>query len=151
GPWLVPAYPVAVAPAHVSVDNAGCLQCDQLIADRWAHAYRYFIQPYSRYQRLWEAVGDSALPEPPSVEEDNIAGAAGADVVLSRTQPLSAPVVLRSSRLDVPDERDVPRPGPIWEVVVAQHTEQTLSEHNQSLARRLSYRGIAFTMVRRFQ
>lgn len=34
---------------------------------------------------------------------------------------------------------------------MAQHGEQKLSEHNQTLARRLNFRGIAFTLIHTFQ
>ncbi|MBE9113533.1 hypothetical protein IQ273_29585, partial [Nodosilinea sp. LEGE 07298] len=60
-------------------------------------------------------------------------------------------LVLSSSRLDAAGTPSNPAaPGRIWEVMVAQHLEQRLVERNQTLVRRLAYRQIAFTLLRRF-
>ena len=156
GPWLATAYPRSASPAYASPDNSGRLKYDHLLEDKWAHNYRYYIRPFGRYDLLWQSLRQSAslfpnteiellelaTPEPES---------AALDVVLDRTQPISRPVVLNSARLD---EAGVPgkpaRPGTIWEVIVAQHSEQALIERNQTLFRQLSYRQIAFTLLRRF-
>lgn len=75
----------------------------------------------------------------------------GLDVVLDRIYPVARPLVLSSRRLDeIPERVKVVAPGRIWEVIVARHPEQALIERNQTLARQLSFRQIAFTMMRRF-
>jgi hypothetical protein len=75
----------------------------------------------------------------------------GLDVVLDRIYPVARPLVLSSRRLDeIPERVKVVSPGRIWEVIIARHPEQALIERNQTLARQLSFRQIAFTMTRRF-
>src|SRR5262249_39838067 len=61
GPWLVTAYPRAGSPAYATPDSAGRLQYDQLLEDKWAHIYRYFIRPYGRYDLLWGSLRQSPL------------------------------------------------------------------------------------------
>ncbi|NER82569.1 MAG: hypothetical protein F6K42_24020 [Leptolyngbya sp. SIO1D8] len=75
----------------------------------------------------------------------------GLDVVLDRISPLAMPVILSSARLDPPSApgQSVP-PGRTWEVIIAQHPEQTLMERNQTLARQLQFRQVAFALLRRF-
>jgi hypothetical protein len=61
------------------------------------------------------------------------------------------PLVLNSARLDPPGQPGQPvAPGSTWEVIVAQHAEQSLVERNQTLARRLAFRQTAFSLLRRF-
>ncbi|HSM84465.1 MAG TPA: hypothetical protein VLS96_22450, partial [Nodosilinea sp.] len=59
GPWLVTAYPRISTPAYVSPDDSGRLKYDHLITDRWAHNYRYYIRPSSRYDLLWQSLLES--------------------------------------------------------------------------------------------
>ena len=157
GPWLATAYPRAGTPALVALDNAGRLRYDQLIPDRWGHILRYYLRPYDRYERLWVGVlgsetlfGEGQAPHTLTPTLPNPQDGA-LDVVIERTEPVAAPVVLRSARLDEPSEPGSPAPpGPTWEVIVAEHPEQRLSESNQTLARRLDFRHVAFTLLRRF-
>ncbi|MFN2226449.1 MAG: hypothetical protein ACK2UY_09085, partial [Anaerolineae bacterium] len=152
GPWLATAYPRAATPAQVAPDAAGRLTYDHLLQDRWAHNYRYYLRPYDRYRLLWlsllasEGAGLPALAE---AQPDPQAG--GLDVVLDRTQPVDRPLVLSSARLDPPSLPGQPvPPGSTWEVIVARHAEQALVERNQTLARQLAFRQVAFTLLRRF-
>jgi hypothetical protein len=88
---------------------------------------------------------EKLLDIPPNPE------AGGLDVVLDRTQPVDMPLVLSSSRLDAVSTPENPAPpGSIWEVVIAQHPETILIERNQTLARQLAFRQVAFTLLRRF-
>ena len=64
GPWLATAYPRTSSPAYVTPDSAGVLQYDYLLADRWAHTYRFYVQPYSRYDRLWRSLLQSRILYP---------------------------------------------------------------------------------------
>jgi hypothetical protein len=82
----------------------------------------------------------------------------GLDLVLHRTRPISPPTVLHTGRLDAlrastgngsAQVKSVP-PGEYWQVVVAKHPEQTLSEHNQTLTHRLGYRQVSWSLVRKF-
>jgi hypothetical protein len=82
----------------------------------------------------------------------------GLDLVLYRTRPIAEPTVLHTGRLDAiatasgdgtPKVQPAP-PGRYWQVIVAKHPEQTLSEHNQTLALRLGYRQVAWSLVRTF-
>ncbi len=159
GPWLATAYPQTGTPAYASPDSSGRLRYDHLIESRWAHSYRYYIRPYSRYELLWQGLLQSPVLFPdvrPDVEAvmaelvpDPQIG--GLDVVLDRTQPVDAPLILSSARLDAPSTPGAPaQPGSIWEVLLAQHPEQLLSERNQTLARQLDFRGVAVTLMRRF-
>lgn len=239
GPWLVTAYPRASTPAYATPDLSGRLRYDHLIESRWAHNYRYYIRPYSRYDLLWRSLLQSpslfprqrttaniATNTTPQVQDSTVTqlanfvisqqsidqlesklpanmvdalrslrnrvfagrqrflqavqGAIGAtntqtfesiitectekfmevlpnpqagglDVVLDRTRPVDKPLILNSARLD---EASIPGnpavPGTTWEVIIAQHTEQNLMERNQTLMRRLAFRQVAFTLMRRF-
>jgi hypothetical protein len=158
GPWLTTAYPRVTTPALVVPDESGRLTYDHLLQDKWAHNYRYYLRPYDRYRLLWKSLLTSALLFPegaPEIEELKEAlpdpEAGGLDVVLDRTQPVDMPLVLSSARLDPPSKPGQPAaPGSTWEVIVAQHSEQSLIERNQTLARQLSFRQTAFTLLRRF-
>ncbi|QXJ25680.1 hypothetical protein AGRA3207_007206 [Actinomadura graeca] len=158
GPWAATAYPRAGSPAPATPDAGGRLTYTQLLEDRWAHTLRYYFQPYGRYDLLWQSLRRSPTLFPgraaaeidvPAVKVDPAAG--GLDVVIERTQAVDAPLILGSRRLDEPaTPARPPAPGAIWEVIVAQHHEQTLAEHNQTLVRRLAFRQIAFSLLRRF-
>lgn len=159
GPWMATAYPRAGSPAYASPDESARVKYDHLLEDKWAHNYRYYIRPFGRYGLLWESLLKSpalfpgnpgpALKTLPDPAQDAVQGAL--DVVLHRTQPVAVPLVLGSRRLDEPSVPGNPAaPGTIWEVIVAQHSEQALMEHNQTLYRQLSFRQIAFTLLRRF-
>ncbi len=158
GPWLVTAYPRAGSPAYATPDEGGRLKYDHIYEDKWAHNYRYYIQPYGRYDRLWHSYRQSvaltdgqpyddaelqqALPEPEM---------GGLDVVIERTQPVDPPLILSSRRLDALAEPGVSvAPGSWWEVIIAQHPEQALMERNQTLARQIAFRQVAFTLLRRY-
>ena len=159
GPWLATAYPRVATPALVAPDDSGRLTYDHLLQDKWAHTYRYYIRPYDRYRLLWQSLLTSPVlfPKPEErvgaglaqAQPDPAAG--GLDVVLDRTQPVDMPLVLNSARLDPPSTPGQPAvPGTTWEVIVARHPEQALIERNQTLARQLSFRQVAFTLLRRF-
>lgn len=150
GPWLATAYPRAGSPAAVAPDAGGALTYMHLIEDAWAHNYRFSIQPYSRYELLWQALAaGGAVPAPVHQPPAPVEG--GLDVVLDRRHPVDRPLVLSSARLDQAGSPASPAaPGPIWEVIVAQHHEQQLAERNQTVERRLAHRGVAVTVLRRF-
>jgi len=158
GPWLATAYPRVATPALVAPDAGGRLTYDHLLQDKWAHDYRYYVRPYDRYRLLWLSLyqssnlfpgGALAVEELAEARPDPEAG--GVDVVLDRTQPVDMPLVLNSARLDPPGEPGQPvPPGTTWEVIVARHAEQSLVERNQTLARQLAFRQVAFTLLRRF-
>uniref|UniRef100_UPI0040562D9C hypothetical protein n=1 Tax=Candidatus Electrothrix sp. TaxID=2170559 RepID=UPI0040562D9C len=163
GPWLATAYPRSGTPAYVTPDAQGRLTYDHLIQDRWAHNYRYYIKPYGRYDLLWRSFEESSLlweeEERRKFREQRdkteTAGldynSAALDVVLDRTYPIDKPLVISSRRLDyTPKEQQAKQPGTTWEVIIAKHWEQSLIERNQTLMRQLSFRQIAFTLVRRF-
>ncbi len=236
GPWLATAYPRPSTPAYTTPEPSGRLKYDHLLEDRWAHNYRYYIQPFSRYDLLWqsfrqspqllpstsktsrrdfrrhiiteqslqtlqtEALNPALLDKVQALKDQVFANQiqfkealkktqlsqselqtytpliiehaekttalipdpnrGGLDMVIERTQPVDKPLILRSSRLDAPpppeqeaeDQQATgsPLPGPMWEVVVAQHREQALSERNQTLARQLAFRQVAFTLLRKF-
>ncbi|MFC0040467.1 hypothetical protein [Actinomadura rayongensis] len=158
GPWTATAYPRAGSPAQATPDADGRLTYTQLIEDRWAHTLRYYLQPYGRYDLLWQSLRRSPTLFPgraateadlPVVHVDPAAG--GLDVVLDRTQAVDAPLVLGSRRLDEPaTPARPPAPGAIWEVIVARHPEQSLAERNLTLLRRLAFRQVAVSLLRRF-
>jgi hypothetical protein len=156
GPWLATAYPRVATPALVAPDASGRLTYDHLLQDKWAHDYRYYVRPYDRYWLLWHSLAKSpALFAQDAVQELGRArpdpAAGGLDVVLDRTQPVDMPLVLNSARLDPPSTPGQPAaPGSTWEVIVARHPEQALIERNQTLARQLAFRQVAFTLLRRF-
>jgi hypothetical protein len=227
GPWLVTAYPRISTPSYASPDASGRLKYDHLLSDRWAHNYRYYIRPSSRYDLLWQSLLESPdlfprplgqAPQPRReldtfvlsarsltdldgklsstltdalhpLENQRYIGASrflaavatvvgslsdaqkttllaavetfsdvlpdpqagGLDVTIERSQPIDKPLILSSSRLDAASSPSNPAaPGRTWEVIVAQHWEQRLAERNQTLVRRLAYRQIAFTLLRRF-
>lgn len=150
--WVATAYPRAGSPAHAAPDAAGRLQYDHRIEDPWAHTYRYYVRPYGRYDLLWQGLRQSPLlfPETPRFEETTPeTSGGGLDVVLDRTRAVAKPIVLSSRRLDPPSTPASPAaPGATWEVIVAEHPEQTLVAHNQTLARQLAFRQISYTLLR---
>ncbi len=154
GPWLATAYPRAGSPAYATPDDAGRLTYDHLVEDRWAHAYRYYVRPFGRYDLLWQSFRMSpalgaGIPRLEEAGPDPDRG--GLDVVLDRTHPVAAPLVLGSRRLDPPADPTRPAaPGRSWEVLIAQHPEQQLAERNATLARQLGFQQVAFTLLRRF-
>jgi hypothetical protein len=154
GPWLATAYPRAGSPAYATPDAGGRLTYDHLVEDRYAHAFRYYVRPFGRYDLLWQSLRQSpALGEGRARLE--MAGPdpekGGLDVVLDRTQPVAMPLVLGSRRLDPPATPQHPAaPGSTWEVLVAQHPEQALAERNSTLARQLAFQQVVFTLLRRF-
>lgn len=177
--WLATAYPRVQTPALAAPDEHGRLTYHHLLQDRWAHNYRYYLRPYDRYAYLWRGLLQSPalFPRPGSaaaarrdlsvsarstattarktvasfaeIQPDPATG--GLDIVLERTYPVDMPLILSSERLDADfaPGKPVP-PGAIWEVIVAQHREQSLMERNQTVARRLGFRQVAFTLLRRF-
>jgi hypothetical protein len=172
GPWVGTAYLRAVSPIAVTPDQrTGVLDYYHPIEDPYAHAYRYYFRPIGRYDRLWESVAQAPSLVPAGAgASDAIAQRldglrkfetpqpGGLDLVLYRTRPIAAPTVLHTGRLDAlatssgngtPKVQPAP-PGRYWQLVVAKHPEQTLSEHNQTLAQRLGYRQIAWSLVRVF-
>ncbi|HEU5101147.1 MAG TPA: hypothetical protein VFU22_19120 [Roseiflexaceae bacterium] len=157
GPWLATAYPRAGTPAYAAPDASGRLKYDQLVEDKWAHIYRYYLRPYGRYDRLLQNLRSSPnlfadLAERALVRYEALPEVAkgGLDVVLEREERIAQPMVLRSGRLDELGRPDLPAPpGRTWEVLVAQHPEQALSERNQTVARQLGFRQVAFTLLRR--
>lgn len=159
GPWLATAYPRAGTPAYATPDDVGRLEYFHLLEDKYAHNYRYYVRPTNRYQQLWRNLYMSTLLWPPEDEVDRAAIVpvlpkledGGLDVVLDRTKPISMPTILRSDRLDRLSAPGQPAaPGKIWEVIIAQHREQALSERNQTVYRQLSFRHVAYTLLRRF-
>lgn len=158
GPWMATAYPHSTRPVYVSPDNNGRLKYDYLLEDKWAHTYRYYIRPFGRYELLWQSLLESRtlFPETPSQQKEAAfatadPASAALDVVLDREHPVAMPLVLSTNRLDEPaNPGSPPSPGKTWEVLVAQHPEQELMSRNQTLFRQLSFRGISFTLLRRF-
>ena len=74
GPWLATAYPRHTAsPAYVTPDSAGVLQYDYPLEDHWAHTYRFYIQPYSRYDLLWRSLLPSRILYPTERREPRAA------------------------------------------------------------------------------
>jgi hypothetical protein len=110
--------------------------------------------PYGRYDLLWQSLRQSTvlLPNTPRLAAalpDVDAG--GLDVVLDRTRAVAMPLVLSSRRLDAPSAPASPAPpGPTWEVILAEHPEQTLVDHNQTLARQLGFRQVSYALLRAF-
>ncbi|WNG48138.1 hypothetical protein F0U60_31355 [Archangium minus] len=154
GPWFATAYPRVGAPAQASPDASGRLTYDHILEDPWAHNYRFYLRPYGRYDLLWDSLRQSPrlytqLPATPETLPDPRVG--GLDVVLDRIRPVDSPLVLFSGRLDAPGTPANPAaPGSTWEVIVGQHEEQALAERNQTLARQLGFRQVAFTLLRAF-
>ncbi|KAA3660745.1 MAG: hypothetical protein DWQ04_18560 [Chloroflexi bacterium] len=157
GPWLATAYAKQSTPTYVTPDQSGRLTYHRLTSDKWGQTYRYYIDPYSRYDLLWQAMQKSpdlfpgeATPGSLLAPQPNVF-AGGLDLVIPRVAPVKRPLILRSGRLDTASRPGNPaEPGKWWEVIVSQHPEQALSEQNQTLARQLSYRQLLFTLLRRF-
>lgn len=155
--WLATAYPRVGSPAFVTPDLNYRLKHDHLIEDQYAHNYRFYIRPYGRYDLLWQSFRQSPILFP-NLSESAIANKAlpnpmspALDVVLDRIKAVTKPVILSSTRLDQPVPINQPAiPGHTWEVIIAQHPEQALMERNQTLYRLLSFRNIAYSLLRRF-
>jgi hypothetical protein len=172
GPWAATAYLRAASPIAVTPDaRTGCLDYYHPVEDPYAHTYRYFFRPIGRYDLLWQSVAQApSLVDPingsqaeairsrlEDLRRFNPPGPGGLDLVLHRIRPIAAPTILHAGRLDrlasptgsPPTVQPAP-PGRYWQVVVGKHPEQALSEHNQTLAHRLAYRQVAWSLVRRF-
>ena len=161
GPWITSAYPRASTPLALTPDSAGRITYFHLVEDLWGHINRYYLRPQGRYDLIWAGINNSPRLFDPKNKALGVVAEAqrtidpptpgGMDVVLERIRPLAAPLVLSSRRLDVP----VPAgqsgpPGATWEVIVAEHSEQTLIQKNRSLVNRLGFRQVAHTMIRSF-
>jgi len=135
------------------------------IEDQYAHAYRYYVRPRGRYDRLWQSLAQSRLlnqdPDLLKVEaliRNNLTtlrtiprpAAGGYDESLDRIRPLTPPVMLYNGRVEA-GPKDDPEMDAVWQVIVDQHLEQRLIECNRTLQRQLAFRQIAVTLHRRFQ
>jgi hypothetical protein len=161
GPWLATAYPQANA-VGFAASRKGRTELYHIIDDGWAHGFRYFVQPLSRYDQLWLALAQSAVLFPRAkdreqnvttllgLKEKVVLGKGGLDVAIPRIRRVAPPLVLSSRRLDAPTADGATRPSPVWEVVLAKHPEQTLTERNRTLAQRMEFQHIAYALVRRF-
>lgn len=161
GPWLATAYPQANA-VGFAASRKGRTELYHIIDDGWAHAFRYFVQPLSRYDQLWLALAQSTVLFPRAkdreanvtallgLKEKVVLGEGGLDVEVPRIRRVSPPLVLSSRRLDAPTPDGATTPSPVWEVVLAKHPEQILIERNRTLAQRLEFQHVAYALVRRF-
>jgi hypothetical protein len=161
GPWLATAYPQANADGFAAL-RRGRTELYHVIDDGWAHAFRYFVQPLSRYDQLWLALAQSAALFPAAKDrESNVRGLlglntkialgqGGLDISVPRIRRVAPPLVLSSRRLDPPVSSGATTPSAVWEVVLAKHPEQTLTERNRTLAQRMEFRHTAFALVRKF-
>lgn len=160
GPWLASAYQRAVSPVGVTPDSASRLRYYHPIEDQWAHVYRYYVLPSGRYDKLWESLAQSnrLFKEPEQrlanlnkLREFQPPADGGLDIALDRIRNIAPPLVLFSGRLDPKSAPAEPAPpGKTWEVIVAKHHEQDLSERNRTVARQLAYRQLSHTLLRRF-
>jgi hypothetical protein len=158
GPWLATGYPRLVSPVALTPDKSGRISYFHLVTDSYAHVFRYYVRPRGRYDLLWQSIVSSRLfgsadqpMKPLALALSPEKGTGGLDVVLDRIHEITPPLVLGSRRIDPkPATADPVPPGSIWEVIVAKHPEQELIERNRTLARHLSYRQIAYTMMRTF-
>ncbi|AXA37948.1 hypothetical protein [Rhizobium leguminosarum] len=161
GPWLATAYPHANT-VGFAASRKGRTELYHIIDDGWAHAFRYFVQPLSRYDQLWLGLAQSTVLFPHAkdreanvtallgLKEPVVLGEGGLDVAVPRIRRVSPPLVLSSRRLDAPTPDGATNPSPVWEVVLAKHPEQTLIDRNRTLAQRLEFQHIAYALVRRF-
>ncbi len=160
GPWLASAYQRAVSPVGVTPDAGARLKYYQPIEDQWAHVYRYYVLPSGRYDRLWESVAqsnrlflktDDRKANLETLREFNPPADGGLDIALDRIREIAPPLVLFSGRLDPKSlPAEAAAPGKTWEVIIAKHHEQELSERNRTVARQLAYRQMSHTLLRRF-
>jgi hypothetical protein len=152
GPWIATAYPRLVSPLPVAPNDAGQITYLHLVTDAYAHALRYYVRPRGRYDDLWQAVASSPLyREALSLSLDLDPTVGGLDVVLDRVAEVAQPLILSSRRIDALATIAQPSPpGAIWEVIVAKHPEQTLTERNWTLARQLAWGQLACTLMRTF-
>jgi len=163
GPWSATSYPRQPSPLPASPDGDGRIHCSLVVGDPWGHRFRYFVTPSGRYDRLWAGLlqspglfSDKEIDQHfellqharklPKGEEG------GFDVVLNRSKKVSAPVVLRSSRLDLPLKAGTAMvPGKYWEVVVEQHPEEVLSHRNRTVSRQLEFQKVIWSVFRRME
>lgn len=170
GYWLATGWYRGAGPIAVHPDpETGVLRHFHLIADEYAHAWRYLIRPLNRYDRLWQSLaGSRELVADSDGKPDNCQivknlewlrnfatpDPGGLDVVVDRIRPVEPPKILFSGRIDLPDEdpnNPVKQPpGRTWQVAIAKHAEQTLSESNRTVARRLQYWQVSTSLIRRF-
>lgn len=169
GPWQATAYPRSGAPAFAVPEDDGRLRYDHFLEDRWAHARRYYLWPFSRYDRFWHGLAEGS-PAAELLTRLNgtrlpalrrlSSGAIGfrhqdfikrhVDASIARIEKVEAPLILASRRLDeiAPSDQAL-TPGKTWEVILARHPEQALADHNSTLRRRLSFRRVQWALLRR--
>lgn len=90
-----------------------------------------------------------SLPRMKVGEGDDPLSTCSIDVVMPRTEPLAAPVVLGAARLDVGAGADR-RPGRLLEFVVSRHPDEIASEANLHIADALQFEHQAFGFWREF-
>lgn len=154
GPWLASAAPRRVAPVPAETDEAGRLHLAQPLGDAWAHAFRFFIVPETRYDALWKALASSERLFPPEAREDamkslekvaRLTADASLDITLPRLKRIPPPALRGSRMVEAADGS-----GSIWEIDISQHPEQSLSERNRSLAQHLEFVQLAASSGRRY-
>ena len=144
--------------------------------DRWGKTRKYAVRPFGRYENLVLAENAHAASEaskkgdapgtglaPPAfansfdkIETDSAPKVAGilykyfADVVVERTEPLAAPVILATRRNDTADAAGLRRPGETVQIIVSRHPEEIISDANIRVDAGLAIRHVAVGFWREF-
>jgi hypothetical protein len=153
-------------PWRLAPDREGRLSVTLFEKDRWGKARKYAVRPFGRYETLVEAVRAHddelaarerrpipALPAIPSFNDTLASNAASAvanplrshfaDVVIERTEPLAAPLILATRRTGSAAEAKL-------EIVVSRHPEEVLADANVRVDVGLSMRHVAVGFFREF-
>ena len=163
-------------PWRLAPDNDGRLSIMLAEKDRWGKTRKYAVRPFGRYENLVLAENAHAASEaskkgeapgtglaPPAfadsfdkIETDSAPKVAGilykyfADVVVERTEPLAAPVILATRRNDTADAAGLRRPGETVQIIVSRHPEEIISDANIRVDAGLAIRHVAVGFWREF-
>jgi hypothetical protein len=168
------AAPSKATPWRLAAAPDGTQSLSFLHSDRWGHVRAYALRPFGRYQEMMIGAGAYTDPEVPSGREqaealidpgsllpnDDVWKLLGFEVhkiptglappatklplgygvaVSPRTERVEPPLILSSGNI---------APNKEWQLVVAQHGEESFAFSNRPLFARLGWEGVSLSFVR---
>ncbi|MBH8609970.1 hypothetical protein I4N56_002685 [Pseudomonas mohnii] len=147
-------------PWRVGVQEDGTLQVLFTHDDRKRRLKRYAVKPFGRYESLVEALRtanpDSRPREPQLtgawsdglVDLKDIWSGRLLDIVIPRTEPVAAPVLVDARRLTITQQGSTPRR--VLEFIYKRHAEEILSQANVTVEGALSFETVSLGFWREF-
>ncbi len=154
-------------PWRVGVQDDGTMEVLFTHNDRKRRLKRYAVRPFGRYESFVEALHTADADNSPRVPQlsgawsDGLAGFEDAqkrfeeswsrrlfDVVIPRTEPVAAPVLVDAKRIEILRPGEAPRR--VLEFIYKRHTEEILSEANVTVEGALSFETVSVGFWREF-